>query len=475
MSKIGFLFLLIFSLSTVLKAQINLVPNGRFEDTVKCSSKSAITDWFIPINEVVKTDSACGYLAWWRFLPYPKSGINKSQCGFIETYYRGFPDDNIISGRGYLAVKLVQPLVAGQQYYVEYYTKSVDTFPSLQLVNTVFTNGQEVAFTKDYPEFNIDLARNYLRFNPKVTSNLQNDYNWHKLNGCFTAQGGEKYMIIGNFNSNDDTKTQSTNKRNSNFPNGLTAYYAIDNVLVTPMSLDLRDTAICVGDTLALNIKKTIPDSVTYKWYTGQTTPQYQSTKSEIITASIQYSSKCALTQSISLNVLTPDYQSIAKDTLVCAGTLLNFKAGSGLKGETISWQNGSKDRIFAANTEGLFTARIKNRCAQWVDSFRLRTRDCGNGVYVPNAFSPNQDGVHEEFKPFLKSDFYPINTYEFLVFNRWGDLVFQTKDKEAAWNGTWRGQELPNEVYVWVIKINYTDKDKIKNLILSNTVQLVR
>jgi gliding motility-associated-like protein len=475
MGKFCFSFILSFCFSTTLIGQINLVPNGRFEDTVKCRATPAIANWFIPINEVVKTDSLCGYLAWWRFLTYPKSGINKSQCGFIETYYRGFPDDNIYSGRGYLAVKLVQPLVAGQQYYVEYYTKAVDTFPSGQLVNTLFTNGQDIAFTKEFPEFDIDLPRNFLKFNPKISNDLQADYNWHKLSGCFQATGGEKYLVIGNFNSNDETKTQSTKKRNPNFPNGLTAYYAIDNVVVTPMILDLRDTAICVGDTLRLNIKKTVPDSVTYKWYTGQTTPQYQSTKSEIITASIQYSAKCSTSQSISLNVLTPDYQPIIRDTLVCLGTSLNFKAGTGLKGETISWQNGIKDRIFVANTEGVFTASVKNRCAQWTDSFRLRTRDCGNGVFVPNAFSPNHDGIHEEFKPYLKADFFPINAYEFLVFNRWGDLVFQTRDKEAAWNGTWRGQELPNEVYVWVIKINYTDKDKIKNLVLSGDVQLVR
>jgi gliding motility-associated-like protein len=241
------------------------------------------------------------------------------------------------------------------------------------------------------------------------------------------------------------------------------------------MTLDLRDTAICVGDTLRLNVQKTIPDSVTYKWYAGQTTPQYQSTKSEIITASVNYSTKCSISQSINLNVLTPNYQPIAKDTLVCAGTPLIFKAGSGIKGEIISWQNGTKDRIFAASTEGVFTALVKNRCAQWTDSFRLRTRDCGNGVYVPNAFSPNHDNINEAFKPFLKADFYTINTYEFSIFNRWGNLVFQTKDKEAAWNGTWRGQDLPNEVYVWVVKINYTDKDTVKNLVLSGDVQLMR
>lgn len=472
------LYVLCISLcvSTLLKAQINLVPNGNFEDSVICvGNTAAIAHWFVPINEVVRIDSLCPYVAWWRFLRSRRVGINNSKCGFIETYYTGFPDDNIISGRGYLAIKLVQPLTAGQQYYFEMYTQATDTFPTLQLVNTVFSNGQEVAFTKEFPKFNVDISRNYFNLRAIFPSKLYNDYNWHKINGCFRAKGDEKYMIIGNFSNNADTKTVTTGKKNDHFPTGLTAYYAVDNVLLTPMMIDLRDTAICIGDTLKLNVQKTLPDSITYKWHTGQTTPQYQSTKSEIITATVQYPNNCVETESIKLTVLTPDYQPIAFDTLVCEGTPLIFKAGVGLKGETINWQNGSKDRFFSANTEGVFTAKIKNRCAQWTDSFRLRTRDCGNGIYVPNAFSPNNDGMNDVFKPYLKADFYPINTYQLAVFNRWGNLVFQTNDKEIAWNGTWQGKELPSEVYVWFIKINYTDKDKIKNLVLSGDVTLMR
>jgi gliding motility-associated-like protein len=467
-------------LSVTLSAQINLVPNGNFEDSVKCFENaavrtSAIADWFIPINEVINPDSLCPYLAWWRFLKSRKMGLNNTKCGFIETYYRGFPDDNIYSGRGYLAIKLRKPLMANQQYYFEMYTRAVDTFPTLQLVNTLFTNGQEVAFTKDFPKFDIDLSRNFLNLNAIFPSKLHNDYEWRKINGCFKAQGGEKYMIIGNFSKNDDTKTLTTGKKNNNFPNGLTAYYAVDNVLLTPMTIDLRDTAVCLGDTLKLNVQRNLPDSLSYKWHTGQTTPQYQSTKSENITIEIKYPNNCVVNESITFKVLTPDYQPIAFDTLVCAGTSLTFKAGAGLKGETISWQNGTKERFFTTNTEGVFTAKIKNRCAQWTDSFRLKTRDCGNGVYVPNTFSPNNDGTNDVFKPFLKSDFYPILTYKFSVFNRWGSLIFQTNDKEMGWNGTYKNQELPNDVYIWVVDIQYNDKDKIKNFLLNGDITLIR
>lgn len=477
------LYCILLSLSAWITSmgQVNLVPNGNFESNIVCSETAtttsiAIKNWFIPQNEVIDPEKPCTHADWWRFLKYRKIGLNNSYSGFIETYYRGFPDDIIYSGRRYLAIKLTQPLTAGQQYYFEMFTKAVDTFPNGQLVNTVFTNGQDVAFSKNFPTFDFDIPRNFMELRPTFRGSLFKDYDWHKVNGCFTADGGEKYMIIGNFRNDAGTDNVTTGKKNSNFPNGLTAYYVIDNVILTPMELNLRDTAICIGDTLQLNVLKTIPDSVTYKWHSGETTPQYQTTQTGNIHIDIQYSKECVIGKSFKNLVLTPDYQPQVQDTLVCEGTPMFFKAGVGLKGETIKWQNGFTEPIFKANTEGVFTAHVENRCARWVDSFRLQTRDCGNGVYIPNAFSPNGDGVNDTFKPFLKSDFYPIETYQFSVFNRWGNLIFQTTNKDDAWDGTYQGKTSAyNDTYIWSLTIRYNDKNKVKTLQLGGDIAVMR
>jgi gliding motility-associated-like protein len=355
------------------------------------------------------------------------------------------------------------------------YTRSVDTFPNNQLVNTLFTIGQDVAFVKEFPTFDFDVPRNFLELRPVFRNSLFKDYDWHKVQGCFNANGGETYMVIGNFRNDANTETVSTGKRNPNFPNGLTSYYAIDNVVLTPMSLELRDTAVCVGETLKLDVMKTIPDSVSYKWHTGETTPQYQSSKSENISVTIQYSNQCFLNKSIKFTVITPDYQPIARDTLLCIGTPITFTAGAGLKGETIRWQNGVKERNLTTTTEGVFTAQIDSRCARWVDSFRLQTRDCGNGLYVPNAFSPNDDGVNDVFKPFLKSDFVPIESYYFAVFNRWGNLIFKTTNIEDAWDGNWQNKKAPNEMYIWIVDIRYKYNNKSRKLQKSGDILLMR
>ncbi len=474
------IFFLSFCISTALHAQINLVPNGQFEDTIVCGDVSlrlsfAMKDWFVPQNDIVKIEDPCFYGDWWRFLRSKKIGWNNSHSGFIETYYKGFPDDFINSGRRYLAVKLKEQLKAGQQYYFEMYTRAVDTFPNYQLVNTVFTSGQDVGFVKDFPTFDFDLPRHHMEVQPVFRSPFLKDYNWHKVNGCFTASGDERYLVIGNFRSDETTQIAPTGKRNPNFPNGLTSYYAIDNVILTPMTLHLRDTAICIGDTLRLNVLKTIPDSITYRWHTGATTPQYQSTQTEKINVTLKYSEQCLLNASLNLKVLTPEYKPIAQDTLICAGSTIIFRAGAGLKGETVRWQNGEKGRDLTARTEGVYTARVESSCVNWVDSFRLTTRDCGDGMYLPNLFSPNGDGNNDVFKPFFKSDFYPIESYELLVYNRWGNLIFKTNTLENAWDGQFQGKNAPEDMYIWAINIRYLFNGKSRLLQRSGDVTLVR
>tara|TARA_Y100000589_G_scaffold74563_1_gene67986 strand:+ start:21328 stop:24078 length:2751 start_codon:yes stop_codon:yes gene_type:complete len=71
---------------------------------------------------------------------------------------------------------------------------------------------------------------------------------------------------------------------------------------------------------------------------------------------------------------------------------------------------------------------------------------------YSPNAFSPNGDGVNDLFAPILTDIDY--ETYEINIFNRWGDIVFKTNNYDESWDGTFKGEDLPQAVYTY--KITY-------------------
>jgi hypothetical protein len=67
--------------------------------------------------------------------------------------------------------------------------------------------------------------------------------------------------------------------------------------------------------------------------------------------------------------------------------------------------------------------------------------------IFVPKAFSPNGDGHNDKLTPLL---FRIKDLYYFRVFNRWGQLVFETKDKGVGWDGTFKGVPLGADVFTW-------------------------
>jgi gliding motility-associated-like protein len=74
--------------------------------------------------------------------------------------------------------------------------------------------------------------------------------------------------------------------------------------------------------------------------------------------------------------------------------------------------------------------------------------------IYVPNAFTPDGNQYNNEFKPVM-TNVLPED-YEFLIFNRWGEVIYQTNNLDDSWDGSYRGDAVLDDVYVW--KINVRD-----------------
>jgi gliding motility-associated-like protein len=80
---------------------------------------------------------------------------------------------------------------------------------------------------------------------------------------------------------------------------------------------------------------------------------------------------------------------------------------------------------------------------------------------YVPNAFTPNSNGINDGFRGYgegIKWD-----TYQMSIFDRWGELIYYTEDINDPWDGTYRGLQVEVSVYVWKIRfydINGDDHD---------------
>jgi gliding motility-associated-like protein len=71
--------------------------------------------------------------------------------------------------------------------------------------------------------------------------------------------------------------------------------------------------------------------------------------------------------------------------------------------------------------------------------------------LYVPNTFTPDNDGINEVFLPVVQA--VDPEHYELMIFNRWGELIFQTQNVGQGWDGTYKAVDAKQDVYVWKIK----------------------
>lgn len=74
------------------------------------------------------------------------------------------------------------------------------------------------------------------------------------------------------------------------------------------------------------------------------------------------------------------------------------------------------------------------------------------SAIYVPNAFTPNYDGMNDDFKPEVLG----IVRYDFYIFNRWGEVIFHSDVPGEGWDGFYQGKKARQGVYVW--KLIYSD-----------------
>lgn len=123
--------------------------------------------------------------------------------------------------------------------------------------------------------------------------------------------------------------------------------------------------------------------------------------------------------------------------------------------GDSVLWSPGlfldnisTYDPVFQGVSEQLYLIALKtNSGCLTIDTQLIKTVDRVE-VYVPNAFTPNNDGLNDLLRPTLMG----VKTLKyFKIFNRWGQLIYQTSTAHEGWDGTLRGAPQLSQVYAWI------------------------
>ena len=131
--------------------------------------------------------------------------------------------------------------------------------------------------------------------------------------------------------------------------------------------------------------------------------------------------------------------------------------------GASYLWSNGATTQTITVNTPGTYSVTVNGPCGVATDQIVIVNCDTSKNqnpdsiqncrLIVPNAFTPNSDGINDAFYPFSLCTF---QHYEFLVFNRWGGVVFKTSNPTEKWDGKHKGVDLSSGVYVYLIRYKF-------------------
>ena len=133
-------------------------------------------------------------------------------------------------------------------------------------------------------------------------------------------------------------------------------------------------------------------------------------------------------------------------DTTICSGQNYGGHTTTGTYVDILAAANGC-DSIRTLNLT------VKNNCS----------------IYIPNAFTPNKDGLNDLFKPTINLSF---QQFSFIIFNRYGQKIFETREYGKGWDGTYKGKDQPTGSYVYRIKFTNSFGWKSEN---NGTVLLIR
>lgn len=443
-------------LSYCLNAQ-NLVRNPSFEEFIKCPESEFPSPRF---NGYVKD--------WYSKDEYSNEGPGRFEC---KDCYKNFLQDSFywhinsakinpqegkamisaawfsISNPGkkrfYYFSLLKEPLKKGQTYRVSYFVHFNKNFNITDHVGLTFINDT----TQIYKDGNSYLTTDFIGIRDSF---LGPDSKWHKIQGCYEAKGGEKWILLGNFLQENEIH---------NLPNYAGTFsqavstLMIDNISVEPATSQIvPDQHYEICDETHFEFPPNESPSVVIKDADGHLVNGVNVVWPE------KYSFYSWDDCFGKLNTITVNSKicenrvnlerSICIDEALDVSTLLSKPFG-------VVDNLGQQLSDFKSPVSGKFDFKVYHDRYGEFGSLSIDVLDCKEcKMNFASVFSPL--AVHPENRTWRPLSNCSLESYSLQIFNRWGMLVYESRDPQASWNG-YIGTQLGQEgVYVYTVAYEF-------------------
>ncbi|HMU08920.1 MAG TPA: gliding motility-associated C-terminal domain-containing protein [Ferruginibacter sp.] len=223
------------------------------------------------------------------------------------------------------------------------------------------------------------------------------------------------------------------------------------------------DTSSC--NLLALTIGVEEIEGANYLWSTGFNGNKITTTGFGTYWLEVQQNG-CRIRDSITVTEKPKPTVSLGPDTSICKFKSVDLIAGTALF-DTYLWNTGESTRSITVDKAGTYSVEVTLNGCIAADTVIVFPGDCA--IFIPSAFTPNNDGLNETFG--VLGDI-TVKSCSFQVFNKWGQMVFNTSDISQKWDGTYKGKKAPVGAYPWFLSyVTGNGKRKYQQ----GTVMLIR
>ncbi|RYY94977.1 MAG: gliding motility-associated C-terminal domain-containing protein [Chitinophagaceae bacterium] len=213
------------------------------------------------------------------------------------------------------------------------------------------------------------------------------------------------------------------------------------------------DTTMCPGTTVMLDAGP----AERYVWSTGATT------RNIIVSASGTYSvqatnGSCSRAAARRVQLPALPQPRFTGDTVICRNEEVVLDAGGGGR---YRWSTGDSMLRIRVREQGAYwvDVRYHGGCQQRFD-FNVQVLNCPCQVHLPSAFTPNGDGRNDVFRVGRAPGCIVVR---FQVFNRWGQLLFETKDPLRGWDGRLGAEPQGSGVYIWSLTLMRDGREQLQ------------
>ena len=203
-----------------------------------------------------------------------------------------------------------------------------------------------------------------------------------------------------------------------------------------------NDTTICEGTILSLNA------GAPGTWNTGAFSTLLA------VSAPGNYSvivndGVCISLDSIDIDMDLAPLDVLPDSITHCSDLPITLNAGENLA-ETFIWNTSETAPSITPTVTGTYSLIANNYCGTRTENIEIIYEKCEFTLFVPNSFTPNNDGINDVWFPVFDE----LNEIQITIFDRWGEAIFEGNKQDFFWTGNVRGGDYyaPNGVYAFKI-----------------------